>query len=388
MKNVMVLYGTRPEAIKLAPVVKALERSQHLEATVTVTGQHREMLDQVNELFEIEPHRDLDIMVPGASLDEIAARALTSVSEVLRSDRPDVVVIQGDTSTAFIAGLAAFYERIPVVHVEAGLRTGNLLSPFPEEANRQLAARITDLHLAPTATSKANLIAENVPESSIAVTGNTVIDALQDALAVPVEFSDPAVGSAVESGKPYVLVTAHRRESWGEPMKNAMAAVREVALAHPDLRWVLPMHRNPVVREVILEMLTDVPTVLLTESLTYHEFCHAMKSSFLLLTDSGGVQEEAPSLGKPVLVMRDTTERPEAVLAGTVELVGTTSATVRSALTRLIVDDGAYSAMANAVNPYGDGHAAIRSVAAIEAMFGLGRRMTDFRPAIDDDRKS
>lgn len=376
----MVLYGTRPEAIKLAPVVRALQDESELDGVVTVTGQHREMLDQVNNLFGIKPEHDLDIMVPGASLDEIAARALTSVSAVLRSEKPDVVVIQGDTSTAFVAGLAAFYQQIPVVHVEAGLRTGDLMSPFPEEANRQLAARITALHLAPTATAKSNLISENVDEPSIVVTGNTVIDALHEALTVPVQFGDRRVEEIVGSGERYVLVTAHRRESWGEPMRQAMTAVRETALTHPDLQWVLPMHRNPVVREVLVEMLSDTPNVLLTEPLTYHEFCHAMERSHLLLTDSGGVQEEAPSLGKPVLVMRDTTERPEAITAGTVELVGTATHRVGSALTRLLDDESEYSIMANAVNPYGDGRAAERSIAALRAMLGFGERLPDYTP--------
>ena len=298
------------------------------------------MLDQVNDLFGIKPDHDLDLMVPGATLAELSSRALTAVSGVLAAERPDAVVVQGDTSTAFMAALAAFYQHVPVVHVEAGLRTHDLLSPFPEEANRQLAARMTSLHLAPTSTSRANLEREGIPTRDIAVTGNTVIDALHAVIAMPVEFGSPKVAEIVSSGERFVLVTAHRRESWGAPMRQAMLGLREVALRHPDVRWLLPMHRNPVVREVIGEVLGDVGSICTTEPLGYHEFCHAMQHAHVALTDSGGVQEEAPSLGKPVLVMRDTTERPEAVQAGTVRLIGTATADVAAALTELLLKTG------------------------------------------------
>jgi len=378
----MVVFGTRPEAIKVAPLILALQEHTVIEPVVAVTGQHREMLDQVNDLFGITPHHDLDLMVHGATLGELASRALASTSVLLAEDRPDAIVVQGDTSTAFIAALAAFYQQIPVVHLEAGLRTGNIRSPFPEEANRLLTARITDLHLAPTSTSRANLLREAVDDARIAVTGNTVIDALQMAVAMPVEFSDTRLAELVANQERFVLVTAHRRESWGPPMRAAMQAVRDVAGRKPDLHWVLPMHRNPVVRGVIDDVLGGTGNVLLIEPLSYHEFCHAMMSAHLLLTDSGGVQEEAPSLGKPVLVMRDTTERPEAVDAGTVALVGTESTKVRDALLLLLEDDKAYAAMANAVNPYGDGKAALRSVAAIEQLFDLGVRLPDFLASV------
>lgn len=381
MPRVMLVFGTRPEAIKVAPLILALQKHTLIEPIVAVTGQHREMLDQVNDLFGIKPDHDLDLMVPGATLGELASRALASTSCLLAEDRPDAVVVQGDTSTAFIAALAAFYQQIPVVHLEAGLRTGNIRSPFPEEANRLLTARITDVHLAPTSTSRANLLREAVEDARIAVTGNTVIDALQMAVVMPVEFSDSRLTELVANQERFVLVTAHRRESWGPPMRAAMEAVREVAGQHPELHWVLPMHRNPVVRAVIEDVLGATRNVLLIEPLSYHEFCHAMRSAHLLLTDSGGVQEEAPSLGKPVLVMRDTTERPEAVDAGTVALVGTRSSTVRDALALLLDDESVYASMANAVNPYGDGRAAERSVAAIEQMFDLGVRMPDFQPS-------
>ena len=384
-RRVMVIYGTRPEAIKVAPLIAQLGKHPALEAIIAVTGQHREMLDQVNTLFGIEPHHDLDLMVPGATLADLASRALSAASGLIERDRPDAVVVQGDTSTAFVAALAAFYLQVPVVHLEAGLRTGNMSSPFPEEANRRLTAPIARLHLAPTATSRGNLLREAIPESAIATTGNTVIDALQTAVAMPVRFASTAMGSLVGSGDRFVLVTTHRRESWGAPMHSAMIGLRKAAERFPDLRFVLPMHRNPIVREVITAVLGETANVLLVEPLTYHEFAHAMKASYLLLTDSGGVQEEAPSLGKPVLVMRDTTERPEAVEAGTVELVGTDQANVSEALYRLIEDQGAYERMAKAVNPYGDGNAAKRAVAAIGELFGLGRRLPDFAPLVKGD---
>ncbi len=387
MHRVMTIYGTRPEAIKMAPLVAALEGDERVEPIVAVTGQHREMLDQVNALFGIEPAHDLDLMTPGASLAEITSRTVLATAELLKADRPDIVVVQGDTTTVLAAGLAAFYERIPVVHLEAGLRTGDMYSPFPEEANRRLTSPLAALHLAPTATSKANLVRESIAASMIPVTGNTVIDALQWTTAQPVEFGDPRVEALVaeaKAGAETVLVTSHRRESWGERMVESMTAIRDLAVERPDLRVLLPMHRNPVVRDVIEPLLGRLDNVLLTEPLDYHQFAHALASATVVLTDSGGVQEEAPSLGKPVLVMRDTTERPEAVEAGTVRLVGTDGATIRAALEELLDDPAAYATMANAVNPYGDGRAAERSVAAIAELLGIGHRAPDFDPARSD----
>lgn len=386
MKRIMVVYGTRPEAIKVAPIIKGLQQHPDYEPVVVVTGQHREMLDQVNSLFDITPDHDLELMRPGATLAELSARALTAVSTVLAADKPDAVIVQGDTSTAFIGGLAAFYQQVPVIHVEAGLRTGDLSSPFPEEGNRQLLSRIAQLHLAPTSTSRANLVAEGIAPADIAVTGNTVIDALFETVGIPVKFAEERVARVVEGDRPFVLVTAHRRESWGQPMRNAMNAVRDVALAHPEYSWLVPMHRNPIVREVVEEVLGDLPQVVLCEPLDYHQFCHAMKSAHLVLTDSGGVQEEAPSLGKPVLVMRDNTERPEAVDAGTVRLIGTDRDILREWLSKLIEAPDAYAEMANAVNPYGDGRAAERSLAALSHHFNLGDRLADFGAARKDDR--
>lgn len=380
-RRVLAIYGTRPEAIKMAPLVRGLRDHASFEVLTAVTAQHREMLDQVNTLFDIQPDHDLDLMVHGASLADLSSRALSRLSELVDSTAPSAVVVQGDTSTAFIAALAAFYARVPVIHLEAGLRTGDLASPFPEEGNRQLVGRLAALHLAPTATSRANLMAEGIKPEQIAVTGNTVIDALNDAVGRPVTFSDPTVAAALRLYPRFALVTTHRRESWGAPMREAMTAVRELALLHPDFGWILPMHRNPVVREVVEPALGDLSNATLVEPLSYHEFCHVMEKSHLLLTDSGGVQEEAPSLGKPVLVMRDTTERPEALAAGTVRLVGTSADAIRSSVVELLDDPVTYDAMATAVNPYGDGRAASRAVAAIAELFGVGERLPDFEPS-------
>ncbi|MEP7368301.1 MAG: UDP-N-acetylglucosamine 2-epimerase (non-hydrolyzing) [Dermatophilaceae bacterium] len=380
MPRVMLIYGTRPEAIKMAPLVDALTAAPRLDPVVAVTGQHREMLDQVNELFGIAPDFDLDLMRPGASLTTISTRALTATSELLAREQPDAVVVQGDTTSAFIAALAAFYQGLPVVHLEAGLRTGNIRAPFPEEANRRLIAPLAALHLAPTPQSRDNLLGEGICAHDVVVTGNTVIDALQMSLRTPPNFSDPRVGHLVASGRRILLVTSHRRESWGDKMAQAMGAVREVALRYPDLAIVLPMHRNPVVRQVIEGTLGDVSSVLLTEPLDYHSFTHLLSASHLVLTDSGGVQEEAPSLGKPVLVMRDTTERPEGLVAGTVRLVGTDHHTIVSEVSRLLDDRGAYQRFASAVNPYGDGRAAARGAAAIAELLGVGQRTDEFVP--------
>ncbi|MEO6020698.1 MAG: UDP-N-acetylglucosamine 2-epimerase (non-hydrolyzing) [Knoellia sp.] len=380
VKRIMTIYGTRPEAIKMAPLVTALEASDSLEPIVAVTGQHREMLDQVNSLFSITPAHDLDLMRPGASLTEITTTTLTATSRLIEEVRPDAVVVQGDTSSAFTGALAALYHQVPVVHLEAGLRTGNIYSPFPEEVNRRLTSPITTLHLAPTSTSRANLEREGIDPATITVTGNTVIDALLTSTTMAPNFEDPRVPELLASGAPILLVTTHRRESWGAPMHATMAAVREVAERHPEVTILLPMHRNPLVRDVIEGALGGLDNVLLTAPLSYHEFAHALKAAKVVLTDSGGVQEEAPSLGKPVLVMRDTTERPEAVEAGTVRLVGTDREVVRDATLELLEDEGAWTRMSTAVNPYGDGQAAARSVAAIEELFGLGHRLPEFTP--------
>ncbi len=380
MHCVMMIYGTRPEAIKMAPLVTELRRHPSFEPVVAVTGQHREMLDQVHTSFGIVPDHDLDLMVPGSSLASICATALMAVSTLLETERPDVVVVQGDTSSAFSAALAAFYHRVPVVHLEAGLRTGDVYAPFPEEMNRRLTTPIAALHLAPTFISRQALEREGVDPATIAVTGNTVIDALMATLSAPAAFEDPKVACVVAAGRPILLVTSHRRESWGDKMAGAMQAVRAIAQQRPEVDVVLPMHRNPVVRRLIEPALRDLENVVLCEPQSYPEFVHLLDAAHLVLTDSGGVQEEGPSLGKPVLVMRDTTERPEAVTAGTVRLVGTRPATIVEATLRLLDDKVAYAAMANAVNPYGDGAAAGRCVAAIAQLLGVGARLPDFAP--------
>lgn len=371
----------------MAPLVAEVAAAEHLEPLVLITGQHRHILDQINSWFGIVPDFNLDLMVPGASLSDITARAMTGVTTALADGRPNVVVVQGDTTSAFVAGLAAFYLGIPVVHLEAGLRTGDIRSPFPEEANRKLLSTITDLHLAPTQTSRRNLEAEGVPPQRITVTGNTVIDALRWTTQRPVTFSDPEVQLLIDQldgGRRLMLVTTHRRESWGEPMRKAMHGVRAVLDQFPDLHVLLPLHPNPKVRDLVQEVLGDADRVLLTSPMGYPEFAHAMSASTLVLTDSGGVQEEAPSLGKPVLLMRETTERPEAVDAGTVVLVGTDECEIVRVAANLLSDEKQYQSMAHAVNPYGDGNAARRAVAAVSALLGMGTRMSEFYPGEDE----
>ncbi|WP_309133892.1 non-hydrolyzing UDP-N-acetylglucosamine 2-epimerase [Cellulomonas sp.] len=368
----MTVYGTRPEAIKCAPVIQAIEASEDLDGVVVVTGQHREMLDQVNELFGITPDHDLDIMSHGQTLAQIFSRVIEGLDPILETEKPAAVVVQGDTTTSTAAALAAFYRQIPVVHLEAGLRSGDLYSPFPEEANRKLTSQIAALHLAPTETSRQNLLREGVADADVVVTGNTVIDALHQTVAKAVTFTDPALEELVGSDRRIVLVTTHRRENWGDAMAGVGRALATIARRFPDVTVVLPIHRNPVVREAVLPAVEGIENVLVTEPVAYGEFARLMAASTLLLTDSGGVQEEAPSLGKPVLVMRDTTERPEAVEAGTVKLIGTDEERVCREVAQLLEDDSAYARMANAVSPYGDGTAALRSLAAIARLTTAG----------------
>jgi UDP-N-acetylglucosamine 2-epimerase (non-hydrolysing) len=374
----MTVYGTRPEAIKVAPVIKALEESDLLDSVTVVTGQHREMLDQVNEIFGIVPDHDLDIFQHGASLSQIVARVLERLDPVLKSEKPAAVIVQGDTSTSTAAALAAFHRQIPVVHLEAGLRSGDILSPFPEEANRKLTSQIAAVHLAPTPTSKANLVAEAVDESAVVVTGNTVIDALLMTVERKTPFTDPALEDLADSGRRILLVTTHRRENWGGAMEGVGRALARLARQFPDMEIVLPAHRNPIVREAVLPQLEGLGNVTVTEPLPYGEFTRMLSLATVVLTDSGGVQEEAPSLGKPVLVMRENTERPEAVDAGTVKLIGTDEERIVTEVSTLLTDESAYAAMAQATNPYGDGQAARRSVEAIAHTFGLGERPVEF----------
>ncbi|MHB8172389.1 MAG: non-hydrolyzing UDP-N-acetylglucosamine 2-epimerase [Thermincolia bacterium] len=371
MHKVMTIFGTRPEAIKMAPLVKALDaHPEQFLSRVTVTAQHREMLDQVLNLFEITPDHDLNIMRPNQTLFDITSRALLGLKEVLEQDRPDIVLVHGDTTTTFVAGLAAFYLQIPVGHVEAGLRTGNKASPFPEEMNRKLTGSIADLHFAPTDISKANLLLEAVEGDRIFVTGNTVIDALLRTVREDYVFADPVLQKIDYRNKRILLVTTHRRENLGEPMRQVYLALREIVSTFPDVEVIFPVHKNPQVRQVVEEVLGDLSAVHLIEPLDYQPFINLMQKSYLVLTDSGGLQEEAPSLGKPVLVLRDTTERPEAVTAGTVKMVGTDKQAILQAANTLLSDPLAYQDMANAVNPYGDGKAANRIIQALRYHFG------------------
>ncbi|WP_458108818.1 UDP-N-acetylglucosamine 2-epimerase (non-hydrolyzing) [Arthrobacter sp. R3-55] len=378
MPRVMPIFGTRPEAIKMAPIITALSESTEFDCVVTVTGQHREMLDQVNELFGIVPVHDLDILQPGQSLSAIMTRTIDGLDRLFTVEKPDAVIVQGDTTTSTAAAIAAFYHGIPVVHVEAGLRSGDPMSPFPEEANRKITSQIASLHLAPTKTSKANLLAEGITEDAIVVTGNTVIDALLATVDKNLPFSDPELEDVAASGRRILLVTTHRRENQGDAMRGMGRALARIAESEPDLLIVLPAHKNPVVREAVLPAIANLTNVLVTEPLAYGEFTRLLSLAHLVLTDSGGVQEEAPSLGKPVLVMRDNTERPEAVHAGTVALIGTDEERIFKEVERLLNDHDAFDSMANAVNPYGDGKAAERTVAALRQLLNIGVRCADF----------
>lgn len=370
--KVMTIFGTRPEAIKMAPVV--LELAKYPDAitpVVAVTAQHREMLDQVLRLFSITPDYDLDIMSQGQTLYDITSRALLGLRDVLRNAAPDLVLVHGDTTTTFVGALAAYYQQIPVGHVEAGLRTRNKYSPFPEEMNRKLTGSLADLHFAPTATARRSLLAEAVLESAIFVTGNTVIDALLTTVDPEYRFSDALLSTIDYQRQRVILVTTHRRENLGEPMRQVYQALRRIVHDFADVEVVFPVHRNPKVREVVQAVLGGVARVHLCDPLDYQPFANLMARSTLILTDSGGIQEEAPALGKPVLVLRDTTERPEAVDAGTVRLIGTASEAVYRETARLLSDANAYRVMAEAVNPYGDGGAAVRIVQALLWRHGL-----------------
>lgn len=384
MKTVMLVFGTRPEAIKMAPLVKAFQAaSDSFRTLVCVTGQHREMLDQVLHIFDIQTDYDLNIMKQGQDLYDVTSRVLLGLREVLKEARPDVVLVHGDTTTSTAAALAAFYAQIPVGHVEAGLRTYNIYSPWPEEMNRQLTGRIATWHFAPTPLSRQNLLAENVAESQITVTGNTVIDALywvvdkikHDAtLAQQLDAELQRAGYDVQrlaDGRKLVLITGHRRENFGDGFIHMCTAIKDLTQRYPQVDFVYPMHLNPNVRKPIHEVfgqnLTGLGNMFFIEPLEYLSFVHLMEKSHIVLTDSGGIQEEAPGLGKPVLVMRDTTERPEALTAGTVKLVGTDYDKIVSAVSTLLDDEAAYAAMSHAVNPYGDGKACGRIVDTLRA---------------------
>lgn len=364
--KVMTVFGTRPEAIKMCPLVLEMKKYPDLiEPLVAVTAQHREMLDQVLELFQIKPDYDLNIMTSGQTLYDVTTRALMGLKEVMEEAKPDIVLVHGDTTTTFAGALAAFYAQIPVGHVEAGLRTGNKYSPYPEEMNRKLTGAIADMHFAPTAISKQNLLKENVNPDSILVTGNTVIDALQATVQKDYAFEDAEFNKVFESGHRLILMTTHRRENLGEPMRHVYKALKSVLETHEDVEAIFPVHKNPKVREIVQQELGGLDRVHLIEPMDYEPFANLMAKVDIVLTDSGGIQEEAPALGKPVLVLRDTTERPEAVSAGTVLLVGTAYEDVLRETNRLLDDAAHYKKMAEAANPYGDGQACARIVNAV-----------------------
>ena len=363
MKKIMLVFGTRPEAIKMCPLVNELKKRKNIETIVCVTGQHRQMLDQVLEAFSVMPDYDLSIMKDKQTLFDVTVNILERIKTVLEEVKPDVVLVHGDTSTTFVTALACFYLQIPVGHVEAGLRTYNIYSPYPEEFNRQAVSIISQYNFAPTELSKQNLLKEGKNPESIYVTGNTAIDALKTT--VRADYTHPELDWAKDSR--LIMITAHRRENLGEPMRHMFKAIRRVMDEHPDVKAIYPIHMNPVVREIAQEYLGDDDRIHIIEPLDVLDFHNFLSRSYLILTDSGGIQEEAPSLGKPVLVMRDTTERPEGIAAGTLKLVGTEEETIYKEFSRLLSDKTEYDAMSKASNPYGDGHACERIADILEA---------------------
>lgn len=377
--RVLSIFGTRPEAIKMAPVIKELaNRVDTFESIVAVTAQHREMLDQVLDLFKIQPDYDLDIMKPGQDLFDITSRALLGLKPVLEEARPDIILVQGDTTTTFIAALAAFYLKVKVGHVEAGLRSFDKHHPFPEEINRALTTVIADYHFPPTQTSKQNLLACGVPEDRIHITGNTVIDALIQTIKPTYAFTQPDLQAVDFANKRIILVTAHRRENWGEPLQQICRAIKQIVQGNPDVEVVFSVHLNPLVQQTVREILGGVERVYLIMPLDYEPFVQLINKSYLILTDSGGIQEEAPSLGKPVLVLREVTERPEGVEAGTVRVVGRDTGRIIDAAQLLLRNGEEYNRMAHAVNPYGDGQAS-RRIADILEKAATGKELSLFK---------
>ncbi len=366
MIKVMSIFGTRPEAIKMAPLVKELEKRENIESIVCVTAQHREMLDQVLETFNIKPHYDLNIMKQGQTLGDVTTRALTGLEDVIKEAKPDIVLVHGDTTTTFAGALAAFYNQVAIGHVEAGLRTDNKYSPYPEEMNRQMVDRLSDMYFAPTEISKNNLLKENINESKIYITGNTAIDAMSTT--VDKDYTHKEL-EWIKPGERMILLTAHRRENLGEPMRHIFRAIKRIVDEFDDVKVIYPIHMNPKVREVANEVFDGDDKVKLIEPLEVFDFHNFQNKSYIILTDSGGIQEEAPSLGKPVLVLRDTTERPEGISAGTLKLVGTDEDMIYEETKRLLTDSKEYERMSKASNPYGDGHASERIVDAIVEYF-------------------
>ena len=371
-KKIAIIFGTRPDTIKMAPLILEFKNYPELFKVLTIaTAQHRQMLDQVLEVFKIKPDYDLDIMSAKQTLATLTARIITGIDEILVNEKPDMVLVQGDTSTTCIASLAAFYRQIPVGHIEAGLRTNDKANPFPEEINRRITGCITDLHFAPTETARQALLKENNNPKNIFVTGNTVVDALKYSVVDNFQFTVPELTKIVNQKKKIILVTMHRRENWGKPMEGACRAVKRLAEKYPDFVVIFPVHLNPIVRDVVYPILKDLPNVLLIEPLDYLDFVNLMAKSYMILTDSGGVQEEGPHFGVPILVLRYVTERPDAISYGTVKLVGLDEEKIYSTALQLIEDKNEYSKMSNAVNPYGDGLSSVRTIKIIMNYFGF-----------------
>jgi len=382
LKKIAVIFGTRPDTIKLASVILELKKEKKYFKVITIaTAQHRQMLDQVLDIFKLVPDYDLNIMLPKQSLVTITQNTIKKLDDVIVKEKPDLVIVQGDTTTTFVASLVAFYHQIPVGHIEAGLRTNDKANPFPEEINRRLTSAITDLHFAPTETAKKALLKENISGKSIFVTGNTVIDALNIAIKKNYKFTVPLLNEIISQKKKIILLTMHRRENWGEPMKGACKAVKRLALLYPGFNFVFPVHLNPVVSEVVHGTLDNLKNVYLIAPLDYSDFVNFMSKTYLIITDSGGVQEEGPHFGIPILVLRKVTERPEAVKYGTVKLVGLDEETIFKTAKRLIEDKSAYKKMASAVNPYGDGLSSRRTVQIIKNYFNISKtKVKEFIP--------
>lgn len=367
--KVMTVFGTRPEAIKMAPLVKKMEQNEKIESIVCVTAQHREMLDSVLKIFDIKPKYDLNIMKHGQTITDVTNRVLKELESVIANDRPDVLLVHGDTTTTFSASLAAFYNKVPVGHVEAGLRSGNIYSPYPEEMNRKLTGMIASIHFAPTVGNKDNLLKENVDEDKICITGNTVIDALLSVINEDYKFNNKDIDDIDYNNNKVILLTCHRRENWGKPMEDIFKAIKRVVQDNKNVEVIFPMHLNPKVRDCARSIMGDMEKIHLIEPLDYEPFANLMNKVDIILTDSGGIQEEAPAIGKPVLVLRNETERPEAVEAGTARVVGVDEEVVYNETNLLIRDENEYSEMSNAVNPYGDGKACDRIIQCLIANY-------------------
>ncbi len=377
-RKIAVVFGTRPDTIKMAPIILELQKfSDQFEVLTIATAQHRQMLDQVLDVFKIKSSYDLDIMAPKQTLASLTAKIISGLDEIFAEEKPDMVLVQGDTTTTCIGSLAAFYHQIPVGHIEAGLRTNDKANPFPEEINRRITGCITDLHFASTATAKNSLLKENTDPSSIFVTGNTVVDALEYTVRENYKFTVPVLDTLVEKGNKIVLVTMHRRENWGLPMQGAANAIRRLASKYPELEFLFPVHMNPIVREVVYPILRGLKNVHLIEPLDYLDFVNIMAKSYLIFTDSGGVQEEGPHFGIPILVLRSVTERPDAVDYGTVKLVGLDEENIFDTAVQLIDNPLEYDKMANAINPYGDGLSAKRTIKIIKNYFGFSHENVD-----------